>query len=288
MKRTLVFLMPVVFLFSCGSEGETDDTTASEENSDFFANDGPEVTASRELKDKLGQIYGDFMEIAHKEIEESVCGPGASFDYKPKGEELNVWLMTNNMLANFDKEKPGQFGYEIPDSSISSGTPMGDFWWLNFDTICGINWDVYMDFPDLTDIPKMYKDETGERDYTAMDDPQAVHKALSDGLLGVVAIVDYLSPVDSAGEIVGGYVMGYVLFADINTGKMSCLSPILAQNSEELMETVLMEESLDAQETFESELRVETFNQISEAVKNLTGFEGNVFVNEQDRMNAYR
>lgn len=286
MRKIQSFLFITLFIVACGG------VQVEETNSEFYDEDGELLTAARNLKEKLGDINASFNEVAQLELDQSVCTEGTTLPFQPEGDELNVFLMSNYMLSNFDKEKFGANDFNMPDMTLANGTPLSDFEWLNCQSQMNFGFALYRQYPDLKDVPRRVTKEEGDSYpyIKPLEDVKVVWDALSDGLFGVVAIVDYVPPVHTEGDAFeAGYIMGYVLFADWQKGTVDCMSPFLATSSEQIDFSYTSDNEMSSMSTaLNSDLMFNFDQQIKEIVRKASGFSGTIWVNDSVHMEEYR
>jgi hypothetical protein len=270
--KNLIYLLPALMLFSCNGG----DTTQEQESADdsLYADDHEWVVGAKELKDKLGSFQASFVEIGNKEVEETICPEGETVPYAGNQAEMNIWLMATYMLDNFSDSTFGKNDFKMPDVKIKGEIPLRELDWLNFNGYDSTLFDLYKTYPGLTNIPK--KDGEGSND-EMLQNANMVLKALKDGLFIVMAITDYVPPKQiSETEFETGYLMAYILFADWKTGKLSCLSPLLAQSSRQ----TIFDQGHD--------LQAQTYHALDSITRVKTGFKGTISVNSAANLDKYK
>ncbi len=285
MKQAFVYLTVALIAIRCGGESPV----SEESNADSVYSDDHEwIVGAKELKEKLGTLQQDFTVIAHKELEESVCPEGATVPYRGDSEQMDVSLMMNYLLDNFDPENFGQFGFDIPADKKKRDVPLTELNWINFNTLSsGPDFSLFQDFPDLKNVPREVPDSNGQMvPYEKpLQDAEEVLRLFKNGLVCVVAVVDYLAPTFvSKDNFEGGYLTGYILVADWETAKLSCMVPLLAENQpfdfsdfNEKVEAGIKPLELQA---MEADIQNQTFDAIREIVRKMTGFGGKIRVND--------
>ncbi|MBN4071064.1 hypothetical protein JYT72_01010, partial [Crocinitomix catalasitica] len=92
----------------------------------------------------------------------------------------------------------------------------------------------------------------------------------------------------------GGYIMGYVLFADWGNASLDCMIPFLAESSETIKFDSSKEIGSDGcdkspgTKRMEVDLRANTYAKFAEIVKERTGHPGKVGVNRTAYIEQYR
>ncbi|MBD3638760.1 MAG: hypothetical protein HUJ25_15510 [Crocinitomicaceae bacterium] len=292
--KKIVFVLPLFILFSCGGSSESEDHQTNEDS--LYSVDNEWVLSAELLKKKLGYLQASFVEIGNKEVEETVCEEGATVPYYGSKEEMNVWLMTTYMLDNFSADEFGKNDFKMPSALIKNETPLTELNWLNINSLDSNMFNVYCQYPDLTNIPKKVTDEDGNEtsNEECLRKADQVLGAIESGLFGVIAITDYLPPsYTSDTEYETGYVMGYIMFADWETGELSCISPFLAQNNEEVDFAGIPENSGNDQYskevlTMRADLQTQTYNVIDSIARIRTGFTGDVWVNSAEQLESFK
>ena len=196
---------------------------------------------------------------------------------------MNIWMMATYMLDNFSDSTFGKNDFKMPNAMIKEEVPLRDLNWLNFNDSDSMMFNLYKQYPDLKNIPKKVKGEDGVEvsNNEMVQCADKVLKALKDGLFVVIAITDYLPPkFTSTTEFETGHVMGYIMFADWNSGKLSCLSPLLAQNSSEI--------NFDNFDAMKSDLQLQTYENLDSIARSRTGFTGEVWVNNAANLEKYK
>jgi len=288
--KNLIYLFPVIMFFSCGGRENLQDQESAK---DTLYSDGHEwIVSAKELKEKLGDLQASFIEIGNKEVEEIICGEAATVPYTGNKNEMNIWLMATYMLDNFADSAFAKIDFKMPDVMIKSEIPLRDLNWLNFNNADTNMFNVYKEYPDLTNIPKVKNlNGTEVSNDEMLQRTSTVLKALKDGLFAVIAITDYVPPkyVNNK-EYESGHVMGYILFADWKSGQLSCLSPLLAQNS-----AAINFDSQDGVSTNDdglnimlADLQEQTFHSLDSLARVKTGFTGNITVNNTANLEKYK
>jgi len=288
--KNLIYLFPVFIFLSCGgSENLLEQESA---NDTLYSDDHEWIVSARELKEKLGDLQASFTEIGNKEVEETICEEGETVPYTGNKNEMNIWLMATYMLDNFADSAFAKNDFNMPDVMIKSEIPLRDLNWLNFNNADTSMFNLYREYPDLTNIPKVKNLAGTEVSNKEMLQKAAmVLKALKDGLFVVIAITDYVPPkYVNDKEYETGHVMGYILFADWESGQLSCLSPLLAQNSAKINfdspDGVLMND--DGLNIMLADLQEQTFHALDSMTRAKTGFTGNVTVNNAANLEKYK
>jgi len=284
-QKFFPFLFIAVISSACA--GDSDDK--EEVNIDScYAQDHEWIVAAAGLKTKLGLFQQDFTAIANMELEETVCPEGTLVPLNGNKSELHLWLMMNYMLDNFDPEKFGQYNFGMPADKMKREIPITALDWLNFTSDpANPDFSLYSDYPDLKNIPTDKADSSGAmKPYDKpLQDASTLLTTLSEGLFAVVAVVDYLPPsFVSETEFETGYVMGYLLLGDWETGKLTCMMPLLAENSTEIDFTNYDGEIQDDEKiigllAMDKDLKLQTFESIKAIVRKMTGFSGTISVN---------
>ena len=292
--QKFIYILSLFVLFSCGGNSSSEDQETVEDS--LYADDHEWIINAKKLKEKLGDIQQSFTDIGNKEVEETICEEGSTIPYSGNKDEMNVWMMTTYMLDNFSKEEFGKNNFEMPDVKMKSGIPLSELDWVNFNSTDFRMFSLYSLYPDLNNIPKKYKDEDGVTvsNEEIVQNVNTVYKALEDGLFAVVAITDYLPPkYVSETEYETGYFMGYIMFADWETGELSCISPLLAQNSEEIdfsytSEGLTDDEYSRAITAMNVDLHYQTDKVVDSLARLRTGFKGDVWVNYTLNLDKYK
>ena len=279
--HNLFFAFLPLFLFSCGGS-DTSETTESVDDSlsQFEQN----VLIAKELKTKLGEINTNFTEIANKELEESVCPSDFTIDFVKESDEIDVLLISNYLLANFDTNNSGAYDFMMPDINLPNGTPLREFDWLNFSSNVPSGFGFYSKYPDLNKVNEATKSTDPEIDQQ-LNDVVTISNLLENGLMGIVAIVDYMPPsFKSISEFEAGYLMGYILFVDGQTNSVSCMTPFLAENSATLSFSAQSTQPADGGKLngtleLEADLRNQTVEQFKIIVSQITGHKGVIRIN---------
>ncbi|MCB9222917.1 MAG: hypothetical protein R2780_13370 [Crocinitomicaceae bacterium] len=292
--KKLIYFLPIIALTSCGGSSDTENT--DNEETAVYEQDHEWIVNANKLKDKLGDIQASFVEIGNKEVEETVCNDMSRVPYSGNKEVMNVWMMSTYMLDNFAKEEFGKHDFQMPDVAMKNGTPLRDLDWVNFNSTDFRMFSAYRLYPELKDIPKKYKDEDGVSvsNEEIVQNLDMTYKALEDGLFAVVAITDYLKPqYVSKTEYETGYFMGYLMFADWETGQLSCISPLLAQNSETIdfsytSDGLMDDEYSNAISAMNADLQFQTGKVVDSLARLRTGFEGEIWVNYSLNLDNYK
>lgn len=259
---------------SCGGSGNSSDEESV--NDSLYSNDHEWIVSAKELKETLGQLQASFTEIGNKEVEETICGEGETVPYTGNKNEMNIWMMTTYMLDNFSDSLFAKHDFKMPDVKIKGEIPLRELDWLNFNSSDSNMFNLYKQYPDLTNIPKKVGDVSNDE---MLQKASQVLKALKDGLFVVMAITDYVRPqYTSSTEFETGHVMAYILFADWKSGQLMCLTPVLAQNS-----TVIPKDLNDMYE----DLQAQTYLVIDSIARSKTGFIGDVSVNNAANLENY-
>lgn len=285
--NNIIYLLPVFVMFSCGGSDASEDQVTEEDS--LYKQDHEWIVAAQELKEKLAGVQASFVEIGNKEVEETVCTESSTFPYSGSNDEMNIWLMSTYMLDNFSGEEFGKNNFRMPEALIRNETPLSELNWMNVNGLDSGMFNVYRQYPDLIDIPRKVEDESG----MSYSNDEMVQKAgmllraIEDGLLGVVVITDYVPPTfTSDTEYESGYVMGYVMFADWENEELSCISPFLAQNNEEI--ELGNNSDGNVENAMKADLQTQTFNVIDSIARVRTGFSGDVWVNDAAKLNGYK
>ena len=292
--KTIIYAIPLFVLFSCGGSGSSEAEGTAEDS--LYSADHEWIVSAKKLKKKLGELQESFTEIGNKEVEETICNEASIVPYNGNKEEMNIWMMTTYMLDNFSKEEFAKYDFEMPALMIKNETPLSELNWLNINSLDFRMFNVYSQFPDLTDVPKKIKDQDGMTIKTEemLQNADMVLKAIEDGLFAVVVVTDYLPPVYmSETEYETGYVMGYITFADWEKGELSCISPFLAQNSPEISFEYTTDGVTDDKFTrqlsaMNADLQHQTDLVIDSIARARTGFEGKVWVNYSVNLDKYK
>lgn len=292
--KNIIYVIPFFALLSCGGSGESEDQETVEDS--LYRQDHEWIVSANTLKEKFGNLQKSFVGIGDKEVEETICTDASAVPYNGNQAEMNIWMMSTYMLDNFSKEDFGQHDFKMPPAMIKEVTPLSELNWLNMNSLVENMFDVYLRYPDLTDIPRVVAGEDGSSisNEEIVQNADMALKAIDDGLFGVIAITDYLPPsYTSENEYETGYIMGYLMFADWDTGELSCISPLLAQNNEEIdfwnsgPETVGVEGSPELN-AMKIDLQNQTFDAIAKIAKQRTGFGGDINVNSEIKLKRYK
>jgi hypothetical protein len=292
--KSYIFYLPLLLLVSCAGAESKEEIADTEPT--VYGEDHEWVISAKRLKEKLGSLQASFTEIGGKEVEEIICPDDAIVPYTGNADEMNIWLMTTYMLDNFSVEEFGKHNFDMPDVMIKDEIPLAELNWLNMNVLDRQMFNIYGQYPDLKDIPRKIKDQDGMSfsNEETVQKADMVLKAIEDGLFAVIAITDYLPPTYvSETEFESGYVMGYLMFADWESGQLSCVSPLLATNSDEIDFTYSTDGLTDDKFSKEviamqADLQHETFKAIDSLAKLRTGFEGDVWVNYSVNLEKYR
>jgi len=262
--KNIFYLLALFTLVSCG--GSEESSTEEETSLDtVYQNDDTMILNAKALKDKLAQFQSSFTAIGDKEVEETICTESSTVPYNGSSEVMEIWTITTYLLNNFSTEDFGKYDFKMPNVNIRDSIPLSELNWLNFNRDDTTTFDIYKSYPDLTDVSK------SDEDIQNVEKANEIFNALESGLLCVIAITEYVPPVLNSGtDYETGYVMGYLMFADWDTGELSCLSPLLAQNREQLD---FGDE--DAMKTLNIDLKDQTYAVIDSVARLRTGFEGN-------------
>lgn len=292
LMNKLKYLLPVLLLASCGGTEETSDEQLSAEDT-IYTSEHEWILSGNALKEKLASFQASFTDIGNKEVEETICGDESKVAYSGNPDEMNIWLLTTYMLDNFSAEEFGKHNFDMPDVAMKNGTLLSELNWLNFNSSDHRMFSIYRLHPELENIPKIVTqdgmDYSNDENVQKMD---MVYKALEDGLLGVLAVTDYLPPTYvSETEFETGYIMGYIMFADWETGELSCISPFLAQNSNEIDFNYSVENNDKYSKEVQAmnvDLQSQTYSVIDSLARKRTGFTGETWVNYSLNLDKYK
>jgi hypothetical protein len=271
--KKILFLFTILVLTACG--GSSEDTTEQRVVSDTtYAKDHEWMVGALELKEKFAQLNDSWLEIGNKEVEETICGENAKVEYKGKAEEMNLYLLTTYMLANFAADDFGQFGFNMPEAMIRDVTPLSELNWMNFSADDKQMFELYRKNPELNEL---HMDSV---DAEMVEKPFKAVSALKEGMLALIAITDYLPPKTlEGGEPETGYVMGYVMYADWENGSLSCISPFLAQNSSADHFVTVEGSEASAEDLMKEDLKEQTYSAIDSITRLRSGFSSDIQVN---------
>ena len=280
MKR-IICALPVLLLFSCGGAENSENQVESQEDTVYTA-DHEWIASAATLKKKFGHFQAKFLEeIGNKEVEETICGESSKVPYAGNKSQMNVWLMSTYMIDNFTVDDFGRSDFKMPDALIRGETPLSELNWMNMNGHDDALFEIYRQYPELGTIPKL--DEDGASNEAMVSSPHMMLKAIEDGLFGLIAITDYLPPKpESETPYETGYVMGYIMFAEWESGALSCISPFHALNNETKDFTGMSEVEL------KDDLKTETYAVIDSIARLRTGFAGDVKINDVDVLESYR
>jgi hypothetical protein len=292
--KNITPLFLLFMLFSCG--GNTSSEVEQTKEDSLYSADHEWIVSAKKLKKKLADLQLSFTEIGNKEVEETVCTAESSIPYSGNKSEMNIWLMSTYMLDNFSSEDFGKHNFKMPPALIRNETPLAELNWLNINSLDTTLFDIYKEYPDLIDIPKIAIDKEGmnHSNEAGVQNANTVLRAIEDGLLGVVVITDYVPPTyTSDTDYEAGYVMGYLMFADWQNDQLSCISPFLAQNSTEINFENTPDTEMDDKFSKEviamnTDLQNQTFGVIDSIARVRTGFKGNVLVNSKASLDTYK
>jgi len=261
--KNIFYLLALLTFVSCGgSEENADEEEVTQDT--VYLNDDAMILNAKTLKEKLAQFQSSFTAIGDKEVEESICTQSSTVPYNGSKEVLEIWTITTYLLNNFSAEDFGQYDFKMPAVNIRDSIPLSELNWLNFNGDDTTAFDIYKTYPNLTDVSK------SDEDVQNVEKVNELVNNLEAGLLCVIAITEYVPPVfNSDTDYETGYVMGYLMFADWETGELSCLSPLLSQNNEKIEF-----DSGDEMITMKTDLKDQTFAVIDSMARLRTGFEG--------------
>lgn len=272
--KNLLYLIPALIISSCSGSGDSSDKESL--NDSLYSNDNERIVNAKELKEKLGQLQASFTEIGNKEVEETICGEGETVPYTGNKNEMNIWMMTTYMLDNFSDSLFAKNDFKMPDVKIKGEIPLRELDWLNFNSSDSNVFNLYRQYPDLTNIPKKVGNISNDE---MLQNVRKVLKALEDGLFVVMAITDYVRPkYTSSSEFETGHLMAYILFADWKSGQLMCLTPVLAQNSSVIPHDL---------NSMYDDLQTQTYLVIDSIARSKTGFIGDVWVNNTANLENY-
>src|SRR5690606_23292385 len=185
----------------------------------------------------------------------------------------------------------GKHNFRMPDVKMKNGVSLKELNWLNITSLDSTMFDLYKNHPGLNAIPKNVEGADGKpiSNDEMVKKPGSILNALEDGLLAVIAITDYLPPsYSNEKEFETGYIMGYLMFADWKNGVLSCITPLLAENSTQihLSNSSNIEDSPYSKEVMVmiTDLQDQTYGMIDSIARMRTGFTGKVWVNNQDKL----
>lgn len=280
MMKRVIYVLPFFILYACGGVDSIEEQVTEADT--VYTADHEWISSAEKLKEKLGHFQAKFLEeIGNKEVEETICGESSKVPYRGNQSEMNVWLMTTYMIDNFTVDDFAKSNFNMPEALIRGETPLSELNWMNMNSHDDLLFEIYRQYPDLGAIPKMAED--GSSNEMMVSSPHMMLKAIEDGLFGLIAITDYLPPVvENESTYETGYVMGYIMFAEWESGALSCISPFHALNDES------KDFSGVSQGEMKDDLQLQTFSVIDSIARLRTGFTGEVYVNASGNLETYR
>lgn len=158
--KNIIYILPLFIFFSCG--GGNDSAELDNEADSLFSENNEWVLSAKKLKKKLGALQQCFFDIGNKEVEETICLDNSTIYYTGNEKEMNIYLMSTYILDNFSDSTFGKHNFEMPKAMIRNVTPLAELNWMNINSLDTQMFNIYKQYPDLTNIPKFTKDDNGQ------------------------------------------------------------------------------------------------------------------------------
>ena len=155
----IIYIFLLFIFFSCA--GGNDAEHGKTDGDSLFSDDNEWVVSAKSLKEKLGALQRCFFEIGNKEVEETICLDNATIYYQGNPKEMNIYTMSTYILDNFSDSTFGKHNFEMPVAMIRNETPLSELNWMNINSLDSQMFNIYKQYPDLTNIPKFTTDEKG-------------------------------------------------------------------------------------------------------------------------------